>query len=297
MGMGGYLHGSTFINQEENVKRIVPILLFLFSLSLFAEETPVVEYNEDWLKGEIIFDISVNLPTGEMKPTNRFVAEQNIESHASGLITEALKNLLVDSWSDLGSLYYNDPLFYSKLEKLISDQNKIFSKSTPDMKKFIIRYRLSFFPDLISLFLFHDRPVTPDQLTTMKRTEEEFSGLVIYAASPVLTHGTDENALLKPALFPRVYDENMNLIFDKTYVKPESLKQWGMVQYSNEIPDSFLETRERIGMKPLKISLREIYGKNDCDLIISQEDGSRILSSTEISDWLREGRILIIIDR
>ncbi|MDC7223148.1 MAG: hypothetical protein PQJ60_05360 [Spirochaetales bacterium] len=283
------------------MKRNIPLHSLLFALFLIAplygEETLSLSYHEDWLQGEVVFDISVALPTGEMKPTNRFVAEQTIESEAPGLITDALRGLVVDSWDSIGSLCYGDTHFYGELEQLISGQNKVFSKTTPDMKEFTIRYKLPFFPDLISLFLAHDRPVTPDHLTSMGRTEEEFTGLVIYAGDPAPYHGTKENNLLEPALFPTFYDEEMKLIFDKTYIEPEALKNWGMVQYSVNVPEDFLEIRERVGMKPLKISLREVYGKNGCDLILSRKDGQQILSSTEISDWLKEGRILIIIDR
>ena len=279
------------------MKKNLSLFFLLLLSSLFAEEKLSLDYHEDWLKGEIIFDISVTLPTGEMKPTNRFVAEQTIESEAPGLIADALVNFRVDSRNSLGSLYYSDVLFYNKLEELIGGQNKIFSKTSPDMKEFIIRYSLKFYPDLVSLFLAHDRPVSPDYLAAMGADDEQFTGLVIYAGDPVPDHGTDEQALLEPALFPTVYDEDMNRIFDRTYMEPESLLQWGMVQYSEEIPDTFLETRERIGMKPMKISLREVYGNNSCDLIISREDGRMILSSTEFSDWLKEGRVLIIIGR
>ena len=279
------------------VKKYVALFFLLMAFSLYGEDELSMEYKEDWLRGEVIFDISVKLPTGEMKPTNRFVAEQFIESEAPGLIADALVNFRVDSRNSLGSLYYSDVLFYNKLEELIGGQNKIFSKTTPDMKEFIIRYSLKFCPDLVSLFLSHDRPVAPDYLAAVRSDDEQFTGLAVYAADPVPFHGSDEMVKLNPALFPTVYDEDMNLIFDKTFVEPESLLEWGMVQYSQDIPDTFLETRERIGMKPMKISLREVYGNNGCDLIVSREDGQMILSSTEFSDWLRKGKVIIIIGR
>ncbi len=279
--------------------RITGILLIILWLlaPLYSEENITIETREDWMGGEILFDISVALPSGEMKPTNRFVAERAIESEAPGLISEELRDLSVDSWDKMGSLYYSNTSFFGRLENLIDNSNKVFSMTSPDMKRFIIRYKLNFFPDLVSLFIAHDRPVTPDYISTLGSDQESFTGLAIYAGDPVGYHGTDGKILLEPALFPAVYDEDMNLIFDKTFVEPEFIKSWGMVQYTDTIPDSFLETRDRIGMKPLKISLREVYGRNKCDPVISREDGSMILSSLEISNWLREGRVLIILGR
>jgi hypothetical protein len=298
--VGWYLYGATALNvidQEHLMKKRFVILLLFPLLWIWGEDNITVTSREDWFNGDIIFDISTKLPSGEMKPTNRFEAEQAIESEAPDLISKALKDLKIDSWKTIGSLYFEDPLFYSALEELIGSNNKTFSKTSQDMKEFIIRYTIDFYPQLISLFISHDRPVDPDFLSTLNHRKEDFTGLVIYAGDSVPYHGNDEKIFLEPALFPSVYDEKMNLVFDKTYVEPDYLKQWGMVMYSDEIPDSFLETRERIGMKPIKISLREVFGRNKCDLIISEEDRSLILSSALSSNWLKEGRILIIINR
>lgn len=245
----------------------------------------------------MIFDLSTPLPSKEMKPTHRFEAEQFLVSRAPDIISQSLKDLPIDSWDTVGSLYFKDPLFYASLEKLISRQNKTFSKTSQDMRDFVIRYTLEFYPDLISLLISHDSPITPDYLSSLSTRNEEFTGLVIYAGASVPYHGHTEEALLQPALFPCVYDEDMNLVFDKTFVDPEFIKHWGMVQYDHHIPETFLETEERVGVKPFKISLREVFGKNRCDMIISKEDSELILSSTQYVNWLREGRILVILGR
>lgn len=276
------------------MKRSLLILCLLFFLPLWAQEDITILSQKDWINNQVTFDITTLLPAGELKPTNRFEAEQTIESEAPDLISHALSDLVVDSWDTIGTLYYRDPHFYGDLENLISGYNKTFSKTSQDMKEFIVRYTLNFNPDLVSLLVSHDRPITPDYLSSLSSNKEEFTGLIIYAGIPTPFHGTDEESLLAPALFPTIYDEEMNLIFDKTFVEPEYIKKWGMVQYSEEIPHTFLETRERIGMKPIKISLRQVYGRNKCDLIISKDDGDLILSSATVSNWLKEGRIIII---
>ncbi len=276
---------------------IIFFLSFLVLPALSGQEDLSVETHTNWMKGEILFDISVALPSGEMKPTNRFVAERTIESEAPGLISQELREIAVDSWEKMDTLYFSDTTFISQLEDLIDNSNTVFSKTSQDMKRFLIRYRLDFYPDIVSLFLAHERPVTPDFTSTMGRTDESFTGLAIYAGDPVRFHGTDEEILLEPALFPAVYDEDMNLIFDKTFVEASAIRDWGMVQYTDQIPDSFLETRDRIGMKPLKISLREVFGRNKCDPVISAADAGMILASQQFSDWLKEGRVLIILNR
>jgi hypothetical protein len=122
----------------------------------------------------------------------------------------------------------------------------------------------------------------------------EFSGLVIYAADelPIQGEPNSDEEFLKPAMFPRIYDENMRLIAEVKMVEPEFLKQWGIVGYSkdtNEAP--FLE---RIGRTPLRTSAVRLFGTNRTDIIIPLEIANKLLQNDHNLDLISQGRILII---
>ena len=50
-----------------------------------------------------------------------------------------------------------------------------------------------------------------------------FTGLVIHAQGPLPSVGTGTTAVLRPALFPRIWDENMDLVLEKAHVRAAAL--------------------------------------------------------------------------
>ena len=117
--------------------------------------------------------------------------------------------------------------------------------------------------------------------------------LVIYAGIPLDVHGTYVKKFLNPALFIKIYDEDMNVIIEKGKMSPEYLKKWGSVAYTDDFNES--SYRVRIGKKPLRTIAKGIFGTNYTDIILSDKVIEKLWSTKKNSKILEEGRILVII--
>ncbi len=120
----------------------------------------------------------------------------------------------------------------------------------------------------------------------------EFSGVVIYAAEPLPSVGLSKDMSAAPALFPRIFDEDMNLVLDRTMCRPEALAEWGMVGYTDTIDEN--EILVRTGQHPLRIAARAVFGIYSTDLVISNEAANRILTLAANIELLKDGKILVI---
>jgi hypothetical protein len=119
-----------------------------------------------------------------------------------------------------------------------------------------------------------------------------YTGIVIYAEGELPVHGERLAARLRPCLFPRVFDEGMELLAGRTLVDPEALRSGGVLGYARALDGP---AAARVGDSPLRITARAVFGSGRTDLVVSREDALRILSRPENRELVRLGRILVIL--
>lgn len=98
-----------------------------------------------------------------------------------------------------------------------------------------------------------------------------------------------------PAIFPRIVDQQGNVILDAGRVNRAQVMEEGYVRYAYS-PREVLETRE-LGLNPLRIVAERAEGRNRSNLVLNYEDANRITSSALNLRLLSECRVIIIIDR
>lgn len=118
-------------------------------------------------------------------------------------------------------------------------------------------------------------------------------------------HGRNTSALLNPCLFPKIWDSEMNLIYEKNLTDPQVLGsgERNMVQYirSDAIYKSTPsgldpELVKLVGDRPLKIFAGSIYGLVPTDPVIDRDDALVILSNDNNRRLLRDGKIAFVIN-
>jgi len=276
---------------------VLTLILIAHSLPADQEKQPLkIDKTIDWGGGNIILDITAELPdTGQALPAGRYLTEQEILKNLPVVTREQLMPLSIDSWHTISSYMKEvNPEIFRPLEELYQQLERRYSKATPDLKEITMRFQLRLYPDVVNLFIKHTTPQTIPRLLEYEPTKE-FSGIVIYAKELLPLHGTPEEAGLQPCLFPRIYDEEMNLVFESEMVAPRTLQRWGMVAYTKESNDNSFQNRiGRQGLEPLRIMARGVFGRNHTDLIIPNSAARKILALEENRQLLREGRVLII---
>lgn len=99
----------------------------------------------------------------------------------------------------------------------------------------------------------------------------------------------------RPGIFPRLLDSQGDVILDAGNVDRNLLLERGYVHYAYS-PRAALQTRE-LGLNPLRLIAERAAGRDRCDIVLSDADAERILSSPLNLRLLCECRVTIIIDR
>ncbi|MFO7965760.1 MAG: hypothetical protein R6U50_17675 [Desulfobacterales bacterium] len=112
----------------------------------------------------------------------------------------------------------------------------------------------------------------------------DYSGLII-----------DARGLgIKPAMTPRIYDENLNEVYGPVFVSRETAVQKGLCCYVDDM--AYAIDHPSAGEYPLTVKgLRQKNGRG-ADIIISNADAQTLKSSSAHLAFLRQCNVIILVD-
>ncbi len=275
-------------------RRLLTTGILFLSLWHIGSEEIQFESRVDWRNSTFIIEAQLDLSEqNSFIPIARAQSEQLIEQRLPITFRRTLSELIVDSYYKAGELAADSPELVRAINNLTYKNTKTFSHISSNLEHFSVTYTYQFYPDIIDIFIFHKRPYYPPRVLSYVPTTA-YTGIVIYMKDTFPVHGERKETTLVPCLFPRIYDQEMNLIYDKGMVEPDTLRTWGMVKYTDTLNlDAF---QDRIGLSPLKCVGRGIFGKNYSDIIIDTETAEKILFHPNNRQLLTEGKVLIICD-
>lgn len=99
---------------------------------------------------------------------------------------------------------------------------------------------------------------------------------------------------VKPALSPRVVDEDGKEVYGSAYVSREWAIKYGMVGYSKDLAAA--AKIERVGATPGQIKASKAIGDNSTDIQISNVNAADIRSAAENLKFLSECRVVFVLD-
>ena len=246
----------------------------------------------DWITGEYRITISYPLEDSQRAlPALKDGAEREIAKELKYILLDQIKSIVLDSRTTIGEYIEKNPAVIKEIYNLAGKGMRTYSLLSEDLQKVKVEYVFALYPDIVELFLKHQYPAHINSLLEFYPSAD-FSGIVIYVKKGLPRFGKETRAPFTPSLFPRVYDGEMNLLVDKTRVRPEALKKWGLNGYRKDFDLTKITTR--IGFTPLKISAKGLFGINNTDIIISTRDAAVILSRENNINLIKEGRIVII---
>lgn len=248
----------------------------------------------DWVSGEVRVEISRALdPETPSLPRAKGDAEAEIESRLGAILVEALSPLLVDSSHTFGDLLGQEARLFAAVNSLALSAPRRAVFLTEDFSALVARYAIPLFGEggVVG-------PLIPATATPIRRrpgyvASRKFTGLVIYVPARVAAVGSTREAAPRPALFPRIFDEEMSLVMEKSMCGPDSLARWGMVGYAKTLDDPAVM---RAGAAPLRVVARAVFGDHATDLVIPTEGARQLLSVAENLAILREGRIVLVCE-
>lgn len=248
----------------------------------------------DWTKSlftsSVVFDIE---RAGITFPAGRSSADEKIVQSIPLLVKNPLLTLAVDSSTLLGDSILRDTITLEQVINIIDNgicSPSYFSKGLSELK---LNHQLSL-KELSELMVFHNAPYTPK--TPIERVPSRiYTGIVIDARGSLPVHGEFSTDTANPCMFPKIWDDSMDLLYERNMVDANLTRQNGIVTYAYANDES--SYRERIGHDPLRIAARKIFGVYRTDPVISRKDALKILSIPENRELLRQGKVVILLDK
>lgn len=247
----------------------------------------------DWTRE--IFSSNVSLDVVKAKipmPSGKTSAINRIQMQLPVLIKDPLLSIYVDDSLTLSDLVLQGTVTLEELTRIITSSHQspaVFSNGGT-----VLQTRQSIrLQDIGSLIVRHHMPYTQEQ-PIERIASREYSGIIIDARGKLPVHGEFITSQAKPCLFPKIYDDQMTLVYERNMVDPAVAKSKGIVLYgSDQRP---LQYKERVGNDPLWITAKKIYGVNRVDPVISHDDFLRIVTVPSNLALLQQGRVVILLD-
>ena len=97
-----------------------------------------------------------------------------------------------------------------------------------------------------------------------------------------------------PVLVPKILDENLEEVFGPAYVSREFAVQHGVARYATDIWKA--KFNARVSENPLIVKALKVLWPGRCDFIISNADAAKLKSASEHLKFLKECRVIIVLD-
>jgi hypothetical protein len=284
------------------------IILGLFFLcagiSLFAQKNPSFNIGSsiEWDKQQVNATVSLNLASaGITFPNGRAQAEELIDSEFPRLVQSSLFSILIDSSSTLMDLINRNEYSLHTLSNTTLSAGKIPPSLSLDMQSMSSRFTIDL-KDIRSDLVKH-QTLARIPATLNPVPSRAYTGIVIFANTELPIHGRQSKAFPVPCMFPKIWDSEMNLIYEKNMTRPQTAKNQGIITYVDEAA-MFQETPSGmsdaliniVGNNPLRIIAQGVFGENPTDPIINREDALIIISNEENRKLLQEGKVIIILN-
>jgi hypothetical protein len=262
----------------------------------------------EWESGTINAALSLDLKSAGIRlPTGRIRGEEILLDEYPRILGPCILSLQADSSSTVGDYIRRgasdsgavDAL--NVLDKLLREAGKTPPSLSADLGLMTGRYTLN----LKALASLLPRPLRRVEIPRplIPSPAADYTGIIIIADGELPVHGKNSSALVRPCLFPKIWDSDMTEIYTRNMTDPSGSGGSAMVRYAGPAAifrptPSGLEgdLAELVGPNPLRIFARRVFGVCPTDPIIDKEDALKIISRENNRRLLREGRVIFILN-
>jgi hypothetical protein len=278
----------------------IPFFFFLIILKGFGQE-PDFQFSVDWERREIRAAVSLHLPSlGIGLPTGRTRAEERLAAEYPRLIRPGLLSVPVDSSATLGDLIDRGELPLSLPAEIIRSAHRIPPALSADLESMSARYTINL--NVLDAALLRSRSPAEIDRTLIPVPADSYTGIIIIANEALPVHGRNTRAFPLPCLFPKIWDTEMNLIYERNMLEAEIGQRRGMIRYVSEkaifrpTPSGLEgELEDLVGPNPLRIIARGVFGIRPTDPVIDRSDALLIIAAEGNRQLLREGRVVLVL--
>jgi hypothetical protein len=283
-----------------NIYKFIAVAFFVFVAGgVFGQARIGISGTVEWDRMEINAAVSLDLASAGLKiPAGRTQGEALIASEYIRLIRAGLLSLQIDSSSTFADLIERGEWTLSQMEDLVLQARSVPPALSHDFGSLSSAYTLGI-GQISSALIRHTRPAQAPR-TLNPVPAPAYTGIVIIASENLPVHGLRGTALVQPCIFPKIWDSDMNLIFERNMLDPETDAAPHYFQtrdiFNNTPSGLSPEITAIVGNRPLRIIARGTFGITPTDLILGREDIMPVISTDGNRQLLREGKIAIILN-
>ena len=248
----------------------------------------------DWTTNAFKSNITLDTEkAGLSMPSGKNAAINRIETQLPDLVKDPLLSIFVNSEEQLSDLILNETLDLGELDKIVDSGKQspaIFVGGTYTIQTTHSINLLEISETLIKHKYTYKNPKPIE--TTASRV---YTGIIIDARGTLPVQGEFTSDSVYPCFFPKIWDDTMELIYERNMGESELEKLRGMVLYGWSDNEELYYSR--VGKDPLRINARKVYGRFRTDPVISRNDALKLLSIPQNLQLLKEGKVVILLDK
>lgn len=275
-----------------NIK--VVLLFIIINMFLFAQYTANNDIlintgagRVDYTTYTIYADATADMVTDKvLQPESFLILQQQAEEETIKTLYDTLARVSINSDFTIYNLIENDKDLTEKIMDSLNNA-RLLGVSYPTRTSVKVLMALDIITNnLISDFIRSVNSYKTEPIVTYFDAGKDYDSLVIDA----------RNIGFNPSLFPTIYDEDGNAIYDIAYINKNVASTNGYITYSTNSYLTNENIKNIIGTNPYNVVAWRTRGRLSGDLVIGNEDASIIMSGTKLKNALKNCKVVFIID-
>lgn len=274
------------------------LIVFLLSVSVMAQIQDLGKGSIDWGSGVVIAKgigaPNPSMPAAIARPSAIRVAKMIALRNAM----EIIKGIPLNSETTIeNGMLANDKIhtsiqgFIKKFEYVKDENGKIEHYMSDGTVEILVKVPINGLGGVgEATFSLEAHEITS---TPKERRMPRVSGVSTSVYSGLII---DARGLgVKPAISPKVLDENGKEIYGSAYISKSFAVKYGIAGYAKTVKNA-QKQESRIGSTPGLVKAIRASGSNKTDVVLSINDANSVRSSAKNLKFLSECRVIIIID-
>ena len=277
--------------KSKSMFALIIVVLLVIPLSAYSEQgQDLVEHGDkgiiNWSKG-IVQATGIGAPPEKLygKPSARPMALRAAKLDAYRNILEVVRGVRINSTTVVRDYAVESDVIMSKVEGMVQGAEVVKKEYLSDGT-----VEITLQMDLRGGF---SQLVLPEEIKPL----ESIKPLVPVQSSSSVYTGlvVDARGLhARPAMSPKVLDENGQEVYGSAFVSREYAVQQGMSGYAKTVAAA--RTNQRVTDNPLMVKGLRVEGAGHSDIVISNADASMLRSASENLSFMKKCRVMIVVD-
>jgi hypothetical protein len=279
---------------------VAGLLLFFTGTGICQDKISMSEWTEKIGQGSVnwsagfIEAVGIGAPADKSmgKPSARPMALRAAKVDAYRNLLEITKGVRVDSTTTIRDFTVESDIINTQVDGLVKgavivDQQYMSDGSVE------VKVRMPLYGNLSQVII----PAAIEKRKHLK-PQEPPAAPAAAPAGPAMTYTglvVDARGIqARPAMSPRILDEDGKEVYGSANVDREFAIQQGMSGYARDLTAA--QSNQRVTNSPVTVKALKTSGSGKADLIISNADAGQIKASAENAYFMKKCRVMIVLD-